>query len=729
MTTDSAVGELRKTGVSVIGDVRWGTHFCYFYETKQDLLDLLIPFFKTGLEGNEFCLWIISNSELLTVPEARDALQEALPDFDRYVAERSMDFVEHDAWFLNGGSFDFHRVANQFKEKVDEALGRGYVGMRVNGSPTWLQTSNAKALREFEEEVDKLYPNERIIAACTYPIGRSKADFLLEVARNHQFAIARRQGRWDILETPELIQAKAEIERLNTELERRVIERTKKLEETTERLRAEIEDRKEAEGTLRQSEERFAAFMGNLPAYAWMKDLEGRYVYINEIFLQLRNAVGKTDAELWPAEIASTYRANDNQVIQTKNPLQTIEPFPKDPGQGYQIVSKFPILDQDGAVVMVGGASVDITERIEAETALRESEAKLKQAQHLADIGYWERDLIADRITWSEETGRILGLESFRGVPNEAQLYELIHPDDRQHHQQVFNEALQGSRFFDVEVRFVRPNGGIRFVHIRDEIVRDDAGKPIRMFGAVQDITGRERAARELKEASDRLRFLSRRLFHVQEEERRHLARELHDEVGQALTVAKLNLKMIAPNVPVTDARRLEDSIQLLDRLLGQVRQLSLDLRPPLLDQLGLVPALRWLVDQQGQRAGLHMSFTASVGDLKIDPAVQTACFRVAQEAITNVIRHSGAKNVVVDLRREAERLWLSVGDDGKGFDPTVIHREAARHCSLGLVSMKERALLVRGGLEVRSAHNRGTEIRAWFPLMSREAGSATETA
>jgi len=499
--------EFRKSGISVVGDVPWGTHFCSFYETKQDLLDILIPFFKTGLESNEFCLWIVSSSELLTMQEASNALQEVLPDLHRYMAEKSIELIGHD-WFLNGGSFDFRRVANRFKEKSDEALSRGYVGMRVNASPAWLETNNPKELRTLEAEVDQLFRHERIIASCTYPIGSSRADFLMDVARNHKFAIARRHGDWDIVETPELIQAKSEIDRLNAELEQRVMERTKKLEATTARLRAEIEERKEAEEALRQSEERFAAFMDNLPGYAWMKDLEGRYVYINETFLQLRNAVGKTDAELWPAEIASTYRANDNQVIQTKNALQTIEPFPKDPEQGCQIVSKFPILDQDGAVVMVGGASVDITERIEAEAALRESEAKLRQAQHLADIGYWERDLIADRITWSEETGRILGLESFSGVPNQAQLYEFIHPDDRQHHQQVFTQALQGSRLFDVEVRFVRPDGGIRFVHLRDEIVRDEAGKPIRMFGAVQDITDRERAeanTRALLQISEKL--------------------------------------------------------------------------------------------------------------------------------------------------------------------------------------------------------------------------------
>jgi hypothetical protein len=185
--------ELRKTGISVIGDVPWGTHFCSFYETKQDLLDILIPFFKTGLESNEFCLWILSSSELLTMQEASNALQEVLPDLHRYMAEKSIELIGHD-WFLNGGSFDFRRVANRFKEKSDEALSRGYVGMRVNASPAWLESNNPKELRTFEAEVDQLYRHERIIASCTYPIGSSRADFLMDVARNHKFAIARRHG-------------------------------------------------------------------------------------------------------------------------------------------------------------------------------------------------------------------------------------------------------------------------------------------------------------------------------------------------------------------------------------------------------------------------------------------------------------------------------------------------------------------------------------------------------
>jgi len=499
--------EFRKSGISVVGDVPWGTHFCHFYETKQDLLDTLIPYFKAGLERREFCLWVVSDAELLTVAQAQEALTQAVPNLDRHLADENIEIVGGHDWYFEQHALNLERAKHGWDAKLKRALARGFEGLRVSADTFWLAKRDWKDFFAYEKQVNDWIINQSMTVMCTYPLAKSGATEVLDVVQAHQFAIARRQGEWEVIESPQLIQAKAEIDRLNAELEQRVIERTKKLEATTARLRAEIEERKEAEEALRQSEERFAAFMDNLPGYAWMKDLEGRYVYINETFLQLRNAVGKTDADLWP-ELASTYRANDNQVIQTKNALQTIEPFPKDPEQGWQIVSKFPILDQDGAVVMVGGASVDITERIEAEAALRESEAKLRQAQHLADIGYWERDLIADRITWSEETGRILGLESFSGVPNQAQLYEFIHPDDRQHHEQVFNEALQDSRLFDVEVRFVRPDGGIRFVHIRDEIVRDEEGKPIRMFGAVQDITHLKQAEEAVRRSEEHLRLV-----------------------------------------------------------------------------------------------------------------------------------------------------------------------------------------------------------------------------
>jgi signal transduction histidine kinase len=256
--------ELRKTGISVVGDLPWGAHFCYFYQTKQDLLDILIPYFKIGLENKEFCLWVISNSELLTVEEAKSELRNALPDLDRYVAERSIEVVGHEEWFLSGKTFDPHTVANRFRKKLNDALARGYAGMRVNGSPAWLHDAGPQELRKFEAELDKLFPNERTIASCTYPLATIGADEIFDVVRTHQFAIARRQGEWEVLETPELIQAKQEIRRLNEELEQRVLERTKELRVKNQELIHEITERNFAEGRLRVTSEQLRALSARL---------------------------------------------------------------------------------------------------------------------------------------------------------------------------------------------------------------------------------------------------------------------------------------------------------------------------------------------------------------------------------------------------------------------------------------------------------------------------------
>jgi PAS domain S-box-containing protein len=214
-----------------------------------------------------------------------------------------------------------------------------------------------------------------------------------------------------------------------------------------------------------------------------------------------------------------------------------------------------------------------------------------------------------------------------------------------------------------------------------------------------------------------RLQSLSHRLLKVQETERRHIAHELHDEIGQALTALKINLQAIQRTErDATPARHLEESISIVAQTIEQVRNLALDLRPALLDELGLVPALRWYLDRQRQRAGLQIDFVAEPPELRLPADLATVCFRVVQEALTNITRHAYASAVTVELRQRAADLLLAVQDDGAGFDVAAALERAAGGASLGLLGLQERVLLVGGQVTIDSAPAAGTTITALLP-------------
>jgi C4-dicarboxylate-specific signal transduction histidine kinase len=227
--------ETRKTGIDVVGDMPWGTHFCLFYETKQDLLETLTSYCKTGLESEEFCLWVVA--EPLTIEEAMDALKHALPDLDRYLADPSIEIVSARDWYLQGGTFDLKRVTGRWHEKLAHASARGYAGVRVTGDTAWLEKKDWKDFCEYEEGLNEAIANQHLAVLCTYPLVACGAVEVLDVVRTHQFALAKRRGSWDVIETAGHKQAKAEIKRLNEELEQRVVERTSQLMLASEALR------------------------------------------------------------------------------------------------------------------------------------------------------------------------------------------------------------------------------------------------------------------------------------------------------------------------------------------------------------------------------------------------------------------------------------------------------------------------------------------------------------
>src|ERR1700752_402431 len=228
--------EMRKTGIDVVGDmVAWGAHFCLFYETKEDLLDTLISYCKSGLESEEYCLWIVA--EPLTIEEARGALKDEVPGLDQHLADSRVELASARDWFLQGGTFDGKRVTDAWYEKLARVSARGYPGMRVTGDTTWLTKKDWNHFCDYEDGLNEVIGNQRLAVLCTYPLAACGAPQMLDVVRTHQFVLARRYGSWDVVETAALKRAKAEIQGLNEQLEQRVAERTNQLMRASEALR------------------------------------------------------------------------------------------------------------------------------------------------------------------------------------------------------------------------------------------------------------------------------------------------------------------------------------------------------------------------------------------------------------------------------------------------------------------------------------------------------------
>jgi len=228
--------EIRNSGIDVVGDmVAWGAHFCLFYETREDLLDTLIAYCRSGLERGEYCLWIVA--EPLTIEEATAALKGAVPDVDRHLADARMELARARDWFLQGGSFDGARLTQDWYDKLARVSARGYPGMRVTGDTTWLSKKDWVHFCDYEDGLNEVIGNQRLAVLCTYPLTACGAPQILDVVRTHQFVLARRHGNWDVVETAALKQAKSEIKLLNEELELRVVERTSELMRASEALR------------------------------------------------------------------------------------------------------------------------------------------------------------------------------------------------------------------------------------------------------------------------------------------------------------------------------------------------------------------------------------------------------------------------------------------------------------------------------------------------------------
>jgi signal transduction histidine kinase len=388
-----------------------------------------------------------------------------------------------------------------------------------------------------------------------------------------------------------------------------------------------------------------------------------------------------------------------------------------------------PRSHEDGSFAGYVGLCLDITARKRTEEALRETEEWLSLAQSAGGIGLWDWDIVNNTSKCSDQQFRLYGLE-----PRSPFRYEdwesLLHPDDRGSQRTIHDSILAGEDEYRSEFRCVWPDGSIHWLCNRAKIYRDASGRAVRALGANIDISGfkeaeerRNRAEKELLASREQLRQLAAHLESAREQERIRIAREIHDELGQILTVLKMDLEAIEARYrasvsrPLKDiTRRTKSMLANLDLSIDTVRRVSTELRPGVLDHLGIAAALEWQLQEFASRTGIRCRSIGIPEHLPLDAAQSTAVFRIFQEILTNVARHADATCVKVEVESDAAAMTLRVTDNGRGFDPLrLTHPDA-----LGVLGMRERALLLGGDIDFQSRSGVGTEAILRIPLDSR---------
>lgn len=215
--------------IAAVGPLPWGTHFCQFYETKHDLVETLVPYFAAGIKANEACLWV--TSEPLEAEESAELMTEALPEFKRYLDSGQIEIRSLQDWYRSAGSFQADRVLQGWIDRQRDAQARGFAGLRLTGNTFWLERANWDDFVDYEQRVNNTFGRYRMVALCTYCLSKCSASDVVDVVRNHEFALARRAGQWEMVENASITLAKAQLAQLNGELEHRVEIRTAALQQ------------------------------------------------------------------------------------------------------------------------------------------------------------------------------------------------------------------------------------------------------------------------------------------------------------------------------------------------------------------------------------------------------------------------------------------------------------------------------------------------------------------
>ncbi|MCD1294995.1 hypothetical protein CUJ83_08290 [Methanocella sp. CWC-04] len=468
--------EDRETGIEKIGKVPWGTHFCLFYKTRDDLMEIIVPYLVTGLKSNEYCMCI--TSEPFIGDDVKASMRSAVPDYDEYVKKGQIEIIPYNEWYLADGILNLKQVLNGWIKKLKEALDRGYDGLRITGNVFWLNRSSWNDFMDYEKEVNSIIRDYRMLAICSYSLDKCDACDVMDILNTHQYAFSKNNGEWRLYENS---------------------------------------DTKHARQALIKNEETFKRLFDQSPIGSAIVSLDYRFTRVNP---ELCRILGYSSEELLSLSFPDITHPDDltDDMDKVKKLLSgEIAHFSKekryirkDGNAVWVNISVRMITGPDGRPLYFLPMIEDITERKRAEEALRKSEIDLARAQHTAHIGNWDWDIEKNRATCSDEFFRILGQKPAEFITLETFL-SFVHEDDREIVEHS-NEIAKKGTPYSINYRIVRPDGVERIVQDVGEAIFDKSGKPVRMFGTIQDITERIEADREKEKLLKQLESGRRRL-------------------------------------------------------------------------------------------------------------------------------------------------------------------------------------------------------------------------
>jgi PAS domain S-box-containing protein len=499
------------------------------------------------------------------------------------------------------------------------------------------------------------------------------------------------------------------------ELEAHVARRTKELSLANELLLQEADERRQVE----QERQKFASLVENSGDFIALADLNGGLFFVNAAGRKLvgigptESLADKTLADFLPAESARRLRDIELPAVQAEgrwtgeSQLQNVKT-----GQIIDVlVNSFLVGDpQSRQPLCLATVERDITDRKRSEEAVRASEQRFRQLAENIDEIFWVSEFDPRRMLYvSPAYDRVFGVSRETLYQDPDSHLHLIHPDDRQRIAESLPRVREGG--YDESFRIVRPDGTIRTIRSRGFPVRNEAGHVYRVAGIAEDITDAKRVEEEL--LSER-RFLEH-LLQVQEGERKLVAYDIHDGFVQALIATVMHLEGLAvdPGLLPATREKLKLPLKLLRDSIEEARRMISGLRPPIIDELGLVAAIEYLIHEAPGRT-TKVTFHHSVHFDRLDGVLENTLFRIVQEALTNVFRHSQSKTAEVTLIQTGDRLSLTVEDWGIGFDAQKMSGR-----QFGLRGIRERTRLFGGSADVRSSPGRGTRISVELPLES----------